>query len=488
MNKYLLLLAVAPIALATPAGAKEAPAQNEPAAEKGQEKAATKDIFSTGVAKGRDILDSAISTSSLKNDEIQKLSANSLGEVLRYIPGVRAEYEGGEGEGSYSVRGLPLAANGSKFLQFQEDGLPVLEFGDIQLGAPDLFLRMDSNLAQVEAIRGGSASTFTSNSPGGVINLISKTGEKEGGSVAASTGLDYGMYRLDFDYGGRINDTLRYHVGGFYRAGEGPRDVGYTAYKGGQLKFNVTKELGGDSFIRIYGKYLDDRTPSYQPLPMKVTGSDSKPKFENMENVDSKHGSLLSRNINGILTLDGNNVPKLYNARDGLHPVVKSVGLEAKFDVSGWTISEKLRYSDISGHLFKDVPAALIPAIGVATAFGGPGATLSFANGPLAGQAINPLTLNGNGLLALSAIINADIKSYNNITNDVRASRVWDIGSGKLTATIGFYKSNQSYDAFLTFATALQDVSNNSALVNLATADGVPITQNGILVLIFAES
>jgi len=481
MNKY-LLLAVAPIALATPALAQQTPAQNEPGADKGQDEAPAKEVFSTGVAKGRDILDSAISTSSLKSDEIEKFGANSLGEVLRYIPGVRAEYQGGEGNASYSIRGLPLAASGSKFLQFQEDGLPVLEFGDIQLISSDLFLRVDTNLAQVEAIRGGSASTFASNSPGGVINLLSKTGEQEGGSVATSVGLDYDSYRVDFDYGGRISDTLRYQVGGFYRQGEGPRDVGYTAYKGGQFKFNVTKELG-DGFVRLYGKYLDDRTPSYQPVPIKVTGTNDKPKFEDLANFDMSRDSLVSRNINGIPSLDENNNLKIYDAREGQHSIVKSIGVEAKFDVAGWTISEKFRYADISGSVFQNLPLAVAPAIGLAMANGGPGATLSYANGPLAGQAINPTTLNGNGLLMQSLFINADLKNLDNITNDLRASRVWDIGEGKLTTTVGFYKSNQEFDSFWTFTTALQDVNGggNSALVDVRTAAGVPVTQDGVL-------
>ena len=85
----------------------------------------------------------------------------------------------------------PIASGGAKFLQLQEDGLPVLEFGDITFGNADIFLRADLNLSSVEAIRGGSASTFSSNSPGGVLNLISKTGEQEGGALQFGAGLDY---------------------------------------------------------------------------------------------------------------------------------------------------------------------------------------------------------------------------------------------------------------------------------------------------------
>jgi outer membrane receptor for ferrienterochelin and colicin len=191
------------------------------------------DTVTTGVAKGRDRLNSATSTSAIKENEITKMAPRSLAELFRSIPGIRVEAAAGEGGNGYTVRGLPLVADGAKFVQIQEDGLPVMEFGDLLDAQADHFIRSDFNVAQVESIRGGSASTFASNSPGGVINLISKTGEVEGGSVQASSGIDYDSARLDFDYGGRLGDRWRFHIGGFYRSGEGPRSTGFTAFRGG---------------------------------------------------------------------------------------------------------------------------------------------------------------------------------------------------------------------------------------------------------------
>ncbi|WP_338112874.1 TonB-dependent receptor plug domain-containing protein [Sphingomonas gei] len=204
-------------------------------------KQVAQDVFSTGVAKGRDRLDSATSTSALKGSEAAKLGPRPLADILRAMPGLRVESAIGEGNANYTVRGLPLAAGGSKYMQLQEDGLPVLEFGDIFNVGADVFLRADFNTAQIESIRGGSGSTFSSNAPGGVVNIISKTGDVEGGAVQLTTGLDYGEKRIDMDYGRKLSDTLRFHVGGYYRSGEGPRDIGFTGYKGGQIKLNVTR-------------------------------------------------------------------------------------------------------------------------------------------------------------------------------------------------------------------------------------------------------
>ncbi len=474
MKHLYMSAAIAPFLLITPAVAQTADAA-KPA--KGEA------VFSTGVAKGRDRLDSATSTSALRESEIEVLGARSLGEVLRNIPGIRAEYAGGEGNANYSIRGLPLSGTGSKYVQLQEDGLPVLEFGDMQQFGSDMFMRADLNLAQIETIRGGSASTFASNSPGGVINLISKTGDTEGGAIQATYGLNYGEKRVGGDYGYKISDSLRMHVGGFYRRGEGPRDVGFTAYKGGQIKANITKTFE-NGYVRVNAKWLDDRTPSYQFVPIRVTGTNADPTFTGPANFDLKKDSLLSPNSSSIVTLDGDNNITRDDVRGGQHAVVKSVGLDAQFDVGGWTISEKFRIADIGGSNMSIRPIAVAPAAALAFVYGGPGGALSFATGPQAGQAIpNPAALNGNGLLTSSLQLYTKVNSLDNATNDIRASRVWRVGDGNLTTTVGYYKSSQDYGVELSFLNLLTDVrgDGDSALVNIRTAGGVPVTQDGYL-------
>jgi len=483
MKLLLASAAIAPFLLITPAAAQTAPKAADKAMPSAGAKANGEAVFSTGVAKGRDRLDSATSTSALRGTEAETFGARSLGEVLRNIPGIRAEYAGGEGNSNYSIRGLPLSGTGSKYVQLQEDGLPVLEFGDLSQFTSDMFMRSDLNLSQIETIRGGSASTFASNSPGGVINLISKTGDTEGGAVQATYGLNYGEKRVDGDYGYKLSDTLRMHIGGYYREGEGPRDVGYTAYKGGQIKANITKTFD-NGYVRVYGKYLDDRTPSYQFVPIKVTGTNADPTFTSPVNFNLKTDSLLSTANSNLVTLGPDNTIIRDDIRDGQHAVVKSIGLDAQFDVHGWTISEKFRFADIGGGNLTVRPIAVAPATALAFAYGGAGGTLAYATGPLAGQAIaSPAALNGNGLLTSAVLIDTKINSLDNVTNDFRASRVWEIGNGDLTTTVGFYKSSQDYNAFYSFINALTDVrgDGDSALIDVKTAAGVPVTQQGYL-------
>ena len=281
------LLATGALLFAVPVHAQEA---NQAAAEVPANDA---EIVVTAVARSANRLDSSVSVSSLSSEAIAQSAPRSAAELFRSLPGIRSESSGGEGNANIQVRGIPISTGGAKFLQLQEDGLPVLEFGDIAFGNADIFLRADSNIARVEAVRGGSASTFASNSPGGVINLISKTGTTEGGSIMGTIGADYGEYRLDADYGGKLTESLSFHVGGFYRVGEGPRRAGYDGNKGGQIKANLTKTFDS-GFIRLNFKYLDDRAIGYLPSPVRVTGTNADPKYEGLPGLSPQNDTIHS--------------------------------------------------------------------------------------------------------------------------------------------------------------------------------------------------
>ncbi|WP_242128889.1 TonB-dependent receptor [Sphingobium sp. Sx8-8] len=457
---------------------------SDTAAQQAAGEASGADIIVTGVARGVNRLNTSISVSSIGSDLTEKVPPRNTAEILRNLPGVRVEASGGEGNANISVRGLPVASGGAKFLQLQEDGLPVLEFGDIIFGNADIFIRNDLSLSRIESVRGGSASTFASNSPGGIINFISKTGEQDGGSFQLSSGIDYREFRTDFAYGGHIDATTRYELSGFYRIGDGPRRVGYDAMRGGQIKANITKEFTG-GYIRLYGKYLDDRSISYLPNPVLVTGSNGSPDYSSLPNFSINRDSLHSRYINQILTLDGSNRPTTRDISDGMHPVVKSLGLEGQVEIAdGWNITERFRYSGISGNFVSPFPASVGDAQTAANSFAGTGAQLFYASGPLSGQRVtNPATIGGNGLLANVVLFDVDLNKLDNITNDIRINGDVALGGGKLTVTAGFYKSRQYVNTDWLWTSFFQTVEGhgNSVLVDIRNAAGVSQTQNGLL-------
>ncbi|WP_414672779.1 MULTISPECIES: TonB-dependent receptor [Kordiimonas] len=442
------------------------------------------EIVVTAVANATSQMMSSVSVSSVSPDEIQKYAPRSAAEIFRNIPGVRSESTGGEGNANIAVRGLPVAAGGAKFLQLHEDGLPVMEFGDIAFGNADIFLRADYSIRRVEAVRGGSASTFVSNSPGGVINFISNTGEEEGGSLALTRGLDYNTTRADFAYGGPIGDDLRFHVAGFYRVGEGPREAGYNGNKGGQIKANITKEFE-NGFVRLYFKHLNDRSIGYLPMPVLVSGTNADPEIGSVEGFDVSGDTPHSPFFQSNFGLDGNGARRTSDVADGMHPVSTAVGGEFNFDFDdGWNITNKIRVASTKGRFVSPFPAQVADASSIAESIGGAGATLAFANGPSGGDAIaSPSSLNGNGLAMRMHVFDTEINDFGNFANDFKVTKSMDMDSGAaIDLSAGFYKASQSIDMDWLWNSYLMEIKGDgAALLDVYDADGNAVTENGLI-------
>ncbi|MEY2927954.1 MAG: hypothetical protein RL367_2431, partial [Pseudomonadota bacterium] len=295
---------------------------------------------------------SSISVTNLSSDLIANFTPHSEAEVLRLIPGIQTSGTAGPGgNANIGVRGIPVSTGGSEYVQLQEDGLPTVLFGDIQFGNNDYWVRYDNNIDRVEAVRGGSASTFASQGPGAVINYISKTGTTEGGTVGLSTGVNYRDVKLDFDYGGRLSDTIRYHIGGFIRDGSGPDHIPFNASRGYQIKANITKELAdGKGYIRLNFKRLDDREPTNTSQPSLATISGNKVTgYANLGNLDPRRYSSANVYNQNFQILNANGGFETV-ANEGIHPKATAVGGEFHYEFGDtFSVTDSARYTSQSG-------------------------------------------------------------------------------------------------------------------------------------------
>ena len=400
-NKTPLALAITTLSLAaTPVFAEE---------QTGAEEKEFETILVTGVPRSATQMKSSVSSTVIDLQDVEVATPRTTAEIFKSIPGIRSESTGGEGNANIAVRGLPVAAGGAKFLVLQEDGLPVMQFGDIAFGNSDIFLRADSTVGGIEVVRGGSSSTTVSNSPGGVINFVSKTGEIEGGSVATTFGLDYKNFRTDFEYGGELGKDTYFHIGGFFREGEGARNAGYTGNKGGQIKANFTKEFD-NGYVRLYLKHLDDRSIGYLPMPMYSDGS-SIAGFDAL--TDTPHSAYLQQ----TLRLGADGQISTGDMQNGMHPIVNSVGLEVSLDLANdWTLLNKFRRSSISGEFISPFPAEVANASTIAESIGGAGATLEYATGANKGNTYSDST--GNGLVMRIHTFDVEMDNFDNYAND----------------------------------------------------------------------
>jgi len=421
-------------------------------------------IVVTGVPQKTTVMASSVSVTSFSADQLEVTTPRSSAEAFRFIPGVRSESSGGEGNANIAVRGLPVASGGAKFLQLQEDGLPILQFGDIAFGNADIFMRLDSTVQSVEAIRGGSASTLASNAPGGIINLISKTGEQEGGSVATTFGVDYNTFRTDFNYGGELTDSVLFDIGGFVRQGEGPRRAGYVANKGGQIKANLTKKFD-TGYLRFYYKHLDDKSIGYLPMPMKADGS-SLPGFNSQ--TDTPHSAYFL----STLSLGADGQIRRGDMRNGMNPKVDSFGVEASFDLgNNWHIENRFRKASVSGNFISPFPAEVASSSSIASSIAGNNASLFYANGSNAGKLFTDQYA--------MRIHTFDVKmnDFGSIVNDLKLTKTIDTTH----ITFGYYRALQDINMSWMWNSYLMEVKgNNAALLNAVAANGTNYSDNGL--------
>lgn len=445
--------AMAVALIAAPALAQVAPASDAPVTTAGPAEGAipdaqtqADDIVVTATTGERSRFRSSISVSQLSNEAIQNFTPRSIAEVLRNVPGIQpGDTAGPGGNANIGVRGIPVSTGGSEYVSLQEDGLPDVLFGDINFGNNDYWLRFDQNVKTVEAVRGGSASTFASQAPGAVINFISKTGEKAGGEVAYSNGLGFREHRIDFDYGAPIDDSTRFHIGGYARNGGGYTNENFNILRGYQIKANVTRDLPDNKgFVRLYFKRLDEQAPTNTTTPSlatldgnKVTGFSPLPTF------DGRDGSSYSVYNRTFRYLDFDNGGLRTAEVQGIHPRVTGIGGQIHYDITdNLTLDDTIRYQWISGNFttqFINVQT-LTGAGGLigSTVNGQTVGSVRYAAGPRTGQLFTGPYVNNN------PNINTLMKNMNNFANNLTLNGKFDVGPGKARVTAGVFVMKQN--------------------------------------------
>jgi outer membrane receptor protein involved in Fe transport len=385
-------------------------------------------VVVTGASSAKSKMRSSVAISTIESEGVGAVTAASSTDLLRGVPGIRAEASGGESNANVAVRGIPVSAGGARYIQFQEDGLPVLQFGDIAFATPDTWMRADAGFERLEVVRGGSAALLATGAPGGIINFIGKTGLEPGGSLQLTKGLDFEQTRVDFGYGGRLAPKTRFFVGGFYRVGDGGRKGADGTENGGQIRANVTFELEGKSFVRFSLKHLDDHTPTFMPTPVKyVNGS-----IQTIPGLDPRRTAFYDAAWPLDNTLDKNNGRATSNIRDGLAARSDAFGAEMDLDAGGgFRLQDKFSWSRNSGRFIGIFPGDDVSAAPAGT---------TIASGADAGTAYT-----GNKFTAV--IFNTKIDNAGLMANDLKFSRDFVLGgSARLSAVAGLYTSVQQLD------------------------------------------
>lgn len=428
-------------------------------------------IVVTGVQNNETKMQSSVAITTISAAKISEIAPRSTADLLKSIPGFYVESSGGHGNGNVFARGLP-SAGGLRYVQLQENGMPVFEYGDLMFGNADNFVRVDQNIARVEAVRGGSASILTSNAPGGIINFISKTGgPTTKGSFIQTLGLTYMHSRTGFDLGGPVSKNLRYHIGGFYRADDGIRSPGFTANSGGQIKANVTY-LFNKGYIRLRGKLLNDRDIAYLDIPLQGSPARGIPGF------NPNYGTMKSLDLMRLHATTPTGAEVNQNLAVGMHPQVLSLGGKVFFNLgNNWNLKDNFQKSYINMQ-FNSIFAIAGPftASDYAAKRGLTKYHYAFADGYKAGQPItNMSTLNGNGLVGIYGwwAVHLPLEEFG---NDFKLTKKLNNN----TITAGWYFSTNKVASQWWWHNMLVDISGNTRKLNLINdATGQSLTTNG---------
>lgn len=438
------------------------------------------DIVVTGTAIGRTKLDAPYAISTFDRDAITRAAPLSVVDLLKTVPGFSAEASGGQGGGqNLYVRGLP--AGGWFYVQLQEDGLTLFDEPQESFLNVDTLHAVDLMTQRVEIVRGGTSPIFANNAPGGTVNFITRRGTEKAEGQVKITGGTRGFARVDAYSAGPVSDRVLYSVGGFYRRDDGYRETGYTADKGGQIRGSLSFLLG-DVRLDVDGKYLNDRTAFYNPIPL---ADPTAPATSLSSFLDPLDGTLLSsamrfttqRSFFGSETTE-----QTEDLTDGIHSEVIETGAFLTWDAgTGTTVTNKTRYMDakvgynavFSGSAPVKSSTYLATQLARArTGFGAGVASVGYTNATT-GAAYDG-TSNGN--LVLESGLWTTRTALKTIANDFRVAQVFDDGLlggplGRHSLSFGLYFNHFDYEQSRLQNTILTNVKDNADLLDVVAYD-----------------
>ena len=219
----------------------------------------------------------------VSRDLIADQQMQSMGDVVRYVPGVTM----GQGEGH---RDAPTIRGTSSTADFFVDGVR----DDAQ------YFRDLYNVDRVEALKGSNAMIFGRGGGGGVLNRVGKEAQWTPSRTLTMAGGSFDHRRAALDVGQGLSGRLAARLNGMYERSGGFRDN--TDLRRFGINPTVALAAGARTAVRAGYEYFgDDRTvdrgvPSFRGLP---SGGDVRTYFGN---PDSSYSDL--RVHAGTLTVD----------------------------------------------------------------------------------------------------------------------------------------------------------------------------------------
>lgn len=125
-------------------------------------------------------------------------------DIARYSPGVTyRSNDFNEGNANLAIRGFAVSSTVGN-VQILRDGFH----------GPSIF--DFTNISRVEVVKGPASFLYGQVAPGGIVNIITKSPQRQFAATANARYGSYGQYRLDADVTGPLSETLFYRLAASY--------------------------------------------------------------------------------------------------------------------------------------------------------------------------------------------------------------------------------------------------------------------------------
>ena len=139
------------------------------------------------------------SVSILTREEIARVPARDLAELLEFLPGFHALFRESFGGPPPIVTSRGFFGGGeAEYVQLRIDGVPAM---DVESGLADWRRIRAEDIERIEALRGPASSLYGDTALGGVIQVFTRSAPAEGGALSASaSGGSFGAADADVSY------------------------------------------------------------------------------------------------------------------------------------------------------------------------------------------------------------------------------------------------------------------------------------------------
>ncbi len=230
----------------------------------------------------------------ITSDDIEQAPSNNVVDVLARETGVNLQsFFGTDKRAGVDIRGMGGASLTNVIVMVDGFRLNPLDLGGVDLTSVPL-----DQIERIEIVRGAASVVYGDGAVGGVINIITKQGEKEPEARLYSSYGSYETFDERASYRGRVAD-LDFNINGAYYDSDGYRDNGFLEKRDGAGRFGYN--LNDYTRLSLSASYHEDEYGL--PGSVAIDDIDSKGRRNDTAWPDDS-GDVIDRRVMGGIETD----------------------------------------------------------------------------------------------------------------------------------------------------------------------------------------